>query len=528
MSTTTLKRVSKYEIKNNHRLFEYCDNESFKAKNLRNLANYHIRQCFILSSKKELNKDQVLYLKDINNAIDKFNDKKRILFYEKKPQKIEKAELELDDFIKNKSNSKIYKKELEKKKESLEKLKKSEYKPHKHINSENGLISYDFLDFYFSNYLKSEDNPYKMLAIQTSQQILRTLFKDWKSFFASIKDYNKNKSKYKGRPKLPKYKDKNGRVKLSMTNQSCKIKNGNLILPKTKLTLEIGIDISNSKLKEVRIVPMGSVYKIELVLDKEFKKSVKLNKKAFIGIDLGLSNLATITNNIGLKPIIINGKPLKSINQYYNKKKSSMQENMPLYTFARYDKKSNIYINETRQRSYSKEMDRLTRKRNAKIEDYMHKASAFIINYCVENYIGNIVIGKNDNWKNEISIGTKNNQNFVSVPFNKIINMIVYKAENFGISVNIVEESYTSKASFLDLDNIPTFEEGRKYKFSGKRINRGLYKTKNIVINADVNGSYNILRKFDDTLFKKEDIKSLLTIPKIINLNGYINKKKLA
>ena len=205
-----------------------------------------------------------------------------------------------------------------------------------------------------------------------------------------------------------------------------------------------------------------------------------------------------------------------------------MQENMPLYTFVRYDKKNNIYINERRQRSYSKKMDSLTRKRNAKIDDYMHKASAFIVNYCIENLIGNIVIGKNENWKNEISIGAKNNQNFVSIPFNKIINMITYKAESFSINVNIIEESYTSKSSFLDLDDIPTFKEGEKYKFSGKRISRGLYKTKNIIINADVNGSYNILRKFDNTLFKKEDIKSLLTIPKIINLSGYINKKKLA
>ena len=106
--------------------------------------------------------------------------------------------------------------------------------------------------------------------------------------------------------------------------------------------------------------------------------------------------------------------------------------------------------------------------------------------------------------------------------------MITYKAESFNINVNIIEESYTSKSSFLDLDDIPTFKEGEKYKFSGKRISRGLYKTKNIIINADVNGSYNILRKFDNTLFKKEDIKSLLTIPKIINLSGYINKKKLA
>lgn len=122
VSTTILKRVSKYQIKNSHKLFKYYDNESFKAKNLRNLANYHIRQCFILSSKEELNKEQVLYLKDINNAIAEFNDKKKALFYEKKPEKIEKAKLELNDFIKSKFNYKNYKDELEKKKESLKKL----------------------------------------------------------------------------------------------------------------------------------------------------------------------------------------------------------------------------------------------------------------------------------------------------------------------------------------------------------------------------------------------------------------------
>lgn len=528
MSKKVVKRVSKYDIGTNHILFNYCDNETFKAKNLRNLANYHIRQCFILSSKEDLNKEQEFYLKDINNAIDRFNEKKKPLFYEKKPVKIKKAKLELEQLKINKSNSKKYKEELEKKEKSLEKLINSEYKPHKYINSENGLITYDFLDFYFSNYLVSEDNPYKMLPIQTSQQVLRTLFKDWKSFFTSTKDYNKNKSKYKGRPKLPKYKDKNGRIKLSMTNQSCKVKEGYLTLPKTNLKLEIGVPTDNLKLKEVRIVPMGSIYKMELVWDKEVVNDVKLNKNAYIGIDLGLNNLATITNNIGLKPIIINGKPLKSINQYYNKKKSQMQKDMPFYTYARYDKKKGILINEKRQLSYSKKMDKLTRKRNSKIEDYMHKASILVVKYCLENSIGNIVIGKNEQWKTEIDIGKKNNQNFVSIPFNKFIEMIQYKAETYDIKVNIIEESYTSKSSFLNFDDIPTFKEGEKHIFSGKRIKRGLYKTGNIVINSDVNGSYNILRKFDSFLFSKDNISDVLTIPKIINIGGYINKKKLA
>ena len=527
MSEKVVKRVSKYNIKHSHELFSYCDSESFKSKNLRNLANYHIRQCFILSSKEELNKEQEAYLKDINNAIDMFNKKKKPLFYEKKPKKIEKAKAELEKLKSSKSNSKKHKEELEKKEKDLEKLILSEYKPYKYINLENGLISYDFLDFYFSNYLISEDNPYKLLPTQTAQQILRTLFKDWKSFFISIKDYNKNKSKYKGRPKLPKYKAKNGRIKVSMTNQSCRIRNGRLILPKTKLTLEVGIDTSDTKLKEVRIVPAGSVYKIELVWDKLIKE-VALNKNSYIGIDLGLGNLATITNNIGLKPIIINGKPLKSINQYYNKKKSKMQKKMPFYTYTRYDKIKNMNINEKRQISYSKKMDILTRKRNAKIDDFMHKSSAFVIKYCLDNSVGNIVIGKNDNWKSGIGIGSKNNQSFVSIPFNKFIEMIQYKAETYGITVNTIEESYTSKASFLDFDDIPVFKEGEKYTFSGKRIKRGLYKTRNIVINSDVNGSYNILRKFDNTIFSKDNINSVLTIPKVININGYINKKKPA
>ena len=528
MTEKVVKRVSKYNIKHSHELFSYCDNESFKAKNLRNLANYHIRQCFILSSKEELSKEQEVYLKEINNAIDKFNEKKKISFNEKKPQKIEKAKAELEKLKNSKSNSKKHKKEIEKKEKALEKLIVSEYKSHKYVNSENGLISYDFLDFYFSNYLIGKDNPYKLLPTQTAQQILRTLFKDWKSFFASIKDYNKNKSKYKGRPKLPKYKAKNGRSKLSMTNQSCKIREGRLIFPKTKLTLKVGVNTADAKLKEVRIVPAGNVYKIELVWDKVVKEDAVLNKNSYISIDLGLNNLATITNNIGLKPIIINGKPLKSINQYYNKKKSEMQEKMPFYTYARYDKSKNICINEKRQLSYSKKMDTLTRKRNAKIDDFMHKASAFIIKYCLDNSVGNIIIGKNENWKNEVDIGKRNNQNFVSIPFNKFIEMIQYKAETYGIDVNVIEESYTSKASFLDLDDIPTFKEGEKHKFSGKRIKRGLYKTGNIIINSDVNGSYNILRKFDDTLFSKSSINNILTIPKIININGYINKGSLS
>ena len=525
-----LKRVSKHNINKSHELFNFCDQEAFKSKNMKNLANYHIRQCFILGKREssELSESQVQYIDDMNKAIKLFNKKSKELFDKKKSEKILKAKQSIEDFKKGSSDkeSKEYLTKLDKLEKSLDKIKESEYKPHKPIGEGNGFISYDFLNYYFADYLKSEDNPYRQLATQTAQQIMRTLFKDWKSFFKSIESYNKDKSKFTGPPKMPKYKAKNGRHKLSYTNQSCKIVDRRVIFPKTNLTLKVGIPTEDLKLKEVRVVPLGSIYKIELVWDKTVNLLEDLNKDSYIGIDLGLKNLATITNNIGKKPIIINGKPLVSINQYYNKKKAKMQKLMPFTTIAKYDKSKGIYINTKIQKSYSKSMDTLTRKRNSKIEDYMHKTSRFIIEYCIDNKIGNIVIGKNDQWKTELNLGRQNNQNFISIPFDKLIDMVKYKAEAVGISVFVVEESYSSKSSFLDLDNLPTYKKGVTHKFTGKRITRGLYKTGKTIINADVNGSYNILRKHKKDMFTKENIAELYTIPKVYNINGHTKSLK--
>lgn len=528
----TLKRVSKYSISKNHELFYFCEEETFCAKNLKNLANYYLRQCFSLHSKdiSTLSDEQRELIADVNKAITNFNEKSKALFYEKKPTKISKAEAKLQEFIESSNkNSKTYTEDLEKFQKSVESVKKSEYKPQAYIDENNGLLSYDFLNYFFSHHYKPRDkkytNPYRDLSPQTSQQVLRNLFEDWKSYFKSIKAYNKDKSGFTGRPKLPKYKSKDGRIKTSFTNQrcrvkSCKIRGDVVTFPRTDLVLRIGIDTTNLTLKEVRIVPNGSIYTIELVWDKVIQISKKLNEKAYIGIDLGLKNLATIVNNIGLQPIIINGKPLVAINQYYNKKKAKLQKFMPFSVVTRYNKSKGILENKKIQLCYSKKIDKLTRKRNNKIEDYMHKVSKKIINYCIDNNIGNIVIGKNKQWKTNINLGRKNNQNFTGIPFNRLINMIKYKAEVFGIKVLVTEESYTSKSSFLDLDILPKFsdESSIKYTFSGSRITRGLYKTKNIVINADVNGAYNILRKVDFNLFSKEDISKLQYIPKILNI----------
>ncbi|ERM90824.1 transposase, partial [Caldanaerobacter subterraneus subsp. yonseiensis KB-1] len=225
------------------------------------------------------------------------------------------------------------------------------------------------------------------------------------------------------------------------------------------------------KLKEVRIIPKGSVYVIEIVYEKEVVETKKPSKR-IAGIDLGLNNFVTLVNNIGIKPIVINGKVIKSINQYYNKKKAELMS----------------YVGD---RGTSNRIEKLTLKRNNKIKDLMHKISRFIVNWCKQYNIDTLVVGYNPKWKQEIELGKINNQNFVSIPYYQFINMLKYKCEEEGINLILAEESYTSGCSFLD------GEEVSKENYDpSRRIKRGLFRSnKGILINADVNSAYNIIKK---------------------------------
>jgi putative transposase len=313
-----------------------------------------------------------------------------------------------------------------------------------------------------------EHETYKNLPAQTAQQTLRLLDRNWKSFFKAMKEWRKDKEKFNGKPKLPKYKKKNGRSIAIFTNQQCKIKDGYLTFPKTDLKLKTRVE---GKLKEVRIVPKGSVYVIEIVYEKEVAETKKLPKR-IAGIDLGLDNFATLVNNIGIKPIVINGKVIKSINQYYNKKKAELMS----------------YVGN---RGTSNRIKKLSIKRDNKIKDLMHKISRFVVNWCKQYDIDTLIVGYNAGWKQEIELGKINNQNFVSIPFNTFINMLKYKCEEEGINFILVEESYTSGCSFLDNEEI-----NKKNYNSNRRIKRGLFRSnKGILINADVNSGYNIIRK---------------------------------
>jgi putative transposase len=373
---------------------------------------------------------------------------------------------------------------------------------------QEGLLEHAiYLNYHEVRKLVINQIDYISLPRKVSNQILMLLDKNWKSFFKSIKDYNVNPQKYLGRPKLPKYKDtKNGRFVTTYelgAISSKELKNNIIKLSGT----EIKINTNQSNIKQCRIIPSNNQYVIE-VLYKVDDTLLKKDNNRLCAIDLGISNLATVVSNCKeVKPFVINGKPLKSANQYYNKKKAKLQSKL--------EKRQN--------RKSSKNLTKLTNKRNNIVDNFLHNSSRYIVNHLVSNEINTLIIGNNKNWKQEINIGKVNNQNFVNIPHSKFIDMLTYKCELRGIKVIITEESYTSKCSFLDLEEIKKQEN-----YAGKRVKRGLFKSANgTLINADINGGYNILRKVFPNAFAN-GIEGVAVHPVIISqFCGNITKKDI-
>lgn len=315
---------------------------------------------------------------------------------------------------------------------------------------------------------KEKQVDYIALPAQVSQQIIKLIFKNWKSFFKANKEYKKNPKKFKGRPRLPKYKDKDGLNIVIFTNQCSRIKNSEVHFAK-ELISPVKTNVQSHQ--QVRIIPKATCFVIEIVYEKEIK-NYDLNKENFLSIDLGLTNLVATFNNVGEQPFIINGRIVKSINQYFNKKKAKLMS----------------YIGD---KGTSNRIRKLSLKRDNKIQNYLHHTSKFIITYCIERSIGKIIIGNNKDWKQYINLGKKTNQSFVSIPFSKLVQQLQYKAEEAGIEVILTEESYTSK-----IDHLANEIMEHKENYLGKRVKRGLFQssTKKL-INADVNGAIGIARK---------------------------------
>lgn len=381
----------------------------------------------------------------------------------------------------------------------------------------NIYLNYYAMDKLFRKHGDLQDN-WNQLPSQCKQQILKLLDQNWRAFFKTIKDYQRNKYKYLGRPKLPNYRKCGDQFLLILTSQEFKLKDdGYIHLAKKYNRLKIKTQLSNEKINQIRILPKFDHFKFEVIYEKEIKQN-NLDNQKVVSIDLGLNNLATLVTNFDSTPVIYNGKKLKSINHYYNykillaQKEFNLKQNhiklnnrlkkakTALEMKSLYDNNIELFnelVENNQNKNHklnqytSKKIKRLWLKRENKINDELHKVSRSIINYCLNHNIKTIVIGHNKNQKQKSKL-----KHFTQIPIFRLVQMLDYKAEEVGIELIEINESYTSGTSFID-GEYPNKANYNKQR----RIKRGLFETNaGQLINSDVNAAYQIMRKFDEDL----------------------------
>ena len=383
-----------------------------------------------------------------------------------------------------------------------------------HANNLYNVALYNIRQYFFNQnmFLQYEDNyhvckeneNYSQLQAGVSQQTLKVADRSFKSFFNLLKKCKSGEYRYQN-VKIPHYRKKGGYFNLICSGNAISIQNGYFRVPMSnafkashpnvkKILIPFPKRLEGGTIKEVRIIPYDNArhFKIQyVVLWYQEPKDVKSDN--CMAIDIGVDNLATCVSNVET-PFIIDGRKLKSINQYWNKQKAYLQS---------------IAMKQQKVRT-THQINRLTSKRNNRVNDYIKKAARVIINNCIENHIGTLYVGYNKDFKRSVNMGKINNQNFVQMPFGKLREQLSFLCWTYGIMYQEVEESYTSKSSFLDDDPLPEYKPERPYTgaFSGKRIKRGLYRSADgTLINADVNGAYNIMRKSKQN-FSKEGLSS--------------------
>ena len=343
---------------------------------------------------------------------------------------------------------------------------------------------------YESNYHITKDNEnYKLLQAGVSQQTMKVVDRAFKSFFALIEKAKRGEYRFQD-IQLPKYRAKGSLFNLVLQSNAISIKDGFLTVPmsnaftsiygREKIKIKLPEHIPVNKIKEIRIIPIlnGGKFKIQYVYEVE-PEQLNLNQSETLAIDIGLENLATCISTVGTS-FIMDGRRIKSINRLWNKRRAELQSILP-----KNQRTSNL-------------IRRLTLKRNNRVNDCIKKTARYIVNHCIENNIGTIVCGYNLDFKRSINLGKKTNQQFTQISFGNLREQLENLCQRYGMRYVEQEESYTSKASFLDLDDIPIYnaDNPREYKFSGKRIARGLYRSSDgRIVNADLNGAANILRK---------------------------------
>lgn len=368
---------------------------------------------------------------------------------------------------------------------------------------------------YESNYYECKDNEnYIMLQAGVAQQTLKVADRSFKSFFNLLKKCKTGDYRYHD-VKIPHYRKKGGYFNLILSTNAISVKNGYFKLPISReyrkahpdmedILIPYPSRLNGVELKEVRICPYdnGRYFKIQYVYHW-YKKKVNVNSANIMAIDLGVENLATCTSNVET-PFIMNGRKLKSINQYWNKEKARLQS-----------------IAMKQGQRITHRINRITVKRNNQVKDIIKKSARYIINNCIEHQIGTLIVGYNKDFKRSVNIGKVNNQNFVQIPLGDLRQQLEFLCWTYGIEYIEQEESYTSKSSFIDNDILPEYKAEQPYlgRFSGKRIHRGLYQSADgTVINADVNGSANIGRKCKQNFTIEELSSGLLASPKRIRV----------
>ena len=357
---------------------------------------------------------------------------------------------------------------------------------------------YNIRQYYFQEkqYLRYETNcyelknlkNYKLLNSNMAQQTLKNVDAMFKSFFALIKLAKQGKYNFK-HIKLPNYLPKNSYANLIIAQ--IRIKDNILTIPysntfkkkyQTKIQIKIPKVLENKKIKQIQIIPKFNARFFEIQYIYEIQEEdIKLNTNNALAIDLGVNNLCTCVTNTS-KSFIVDGRKLKSINQFFNKQNAKLQSIKDKQNIKRQTKQQYLISN----------------KRKNRVNDYINKTCRYIINYCLSNDIGTLVIGYNQSFQCKPNMNKKNNQNFTQLPFGKIREKLEYLCKRYNINYILQEESYTSKASFFDNDDLPIYnmDNPQTYEFSGKRVKRGLYQTKDgYLFNADCNGALNILRK---------------------------------
>ncbi len=364
---------------------------------------------------------------------------------------------------------------------------------------QSAVLSYNTLEK-LMRVTKNPDFFEATLSMQAAQCVVKNAVTDFKNWLKALKEYKKDPSKFLGKPKMPNYKKSDTRT-TEFTNQDCRLKDGYLKFPLTDISLKLELP-EGSRLKCVKVKPYYEGFLI--LCSYETEDIITNDDMPFMaGIDFGVDNIAAITTNEG-NALLFKGNVIKAENQYFNKERARL---ISCVTKG----------HETTHAVNTHRIYGLSAHRDNTLRDQMHKISSRIISFCVEHRIGTLVLGANKLWKQEIDTGKVNNQKFVQIPYATLRFMISYKAERVGINVVCQEESYTSKSDFLSRDYIPTYgvDEDDSVSFSGERVHRGLYKSgTGVLLNADINGAANILRKAIPDAFDKVTDFTYLQSPK--------------